>query len=616
MKTKLFGLLLTAIILGFVGCAVDDNSPVSPTESDYPYPVPDYESVKCNLPVFVSDNLVPVVRKAVESYLTNITTMENADVAVVKPEDIPAYEDKLVDLYNRGGLIVLARPTGEHYAEFAAKYDLGFDLPENPSQPILLFAFDNKQNCYVLFANGPFNGEYNDDNVTEIVPDHPVEEVVKEPELEDEQTYNKRRIFEFFRWVKTDRAKQSATRGTTWISVYDPYVYFKECQHITHNYELSLNHTVCHVWLCSKDVINVNSSIEVGYDIYAAYVYEGSPNDGDYYIVTRSVTAHNGNCYAPFSKIHGLVTVDAAGYYMKSLEVISKLKDVKGQNDLNGLLFCGDVTPTTTVESTSYSTGISLGLNGALSVGTTTAASCGFSAGYESSSTRTISDLEITKAADTDSRMVKHTYTVKNIKLAGKYNFEYMGSGGTNLMTNHIPLIARADFDNYAEWCWRVPAGTNGVGNNKDTQFSMYTHLDYNYGCYVVSNFQALYGDNKSYDYSVSCSQSVRPPMRIPFGVLSFTNAHDDPIARITIWDISNGGEGAHFTTIPSSYEKDEVAKCVLPVGKYYLEYDRVDGSTNVVKDRWKVAEFEIKNNKSEYESTTIVSTTDATIIK
>ena len=609
MKTRL-SILGLGIMLGLISCSVDDNPTDGPND-DYIYPKePDYESVKCDVPVFVSEHLAPQVLTAVESYLTNMTTIENANVAVVEPEDIPVCEDKLVDLYNRGGLIVIARPTGEHYAEFASKYNIGFDMPIDPSQSILLFAFDNKQNCYVLFANGPFKGQYpDDDDVWEIDPGEPInEEAGPDEELEDEQTYNKRRIFEFFRWVKSERNKPAATR-TTWVSVYNPYVYFKECQHITHNYEMSLNHKVCKVLGCKADYINVSSSIEVSYSIYAAYVFQCSENAGDYYIVSRTVTAHNGPLYAPFDKVHGVVSINAAGYYMKELEVTSQLNDSTGWYKLSDLQFCGDVTPITTVGSTDYTTGVNLGLSGAVSVGTNDAFSCGFNASYNLSRTRTISDLEIKKAADTDARKVTHNYIVKNNKLSGKNNGEYMYKG-YKAMTKDVPLIARSDFDNTAEWCWRVPAGTNQVADSAFTKFKLYTYLDYKYGCYLVSNFNVLYGRTHGYEYTAGCIQSITPPSRVPFGILEFKNEFDNAIANICIYKYESKTKNYDFfTKIPSSYLQGDTAKCVLPTGYYRIAFDQMNTSTNKVDSSWQIDNVLIKNARTEKGSTTSVST-------
>lgn len=610
MKTKLLSLLLVTMF-GLIACTVDDN-PVGPSEPDGPsIKELDYSSVKCDAPVFVSYNLVPEVRAAVETYLTNITSIEEATVAVVKSEDIPVYEKQLVDLYNRGGLIVLARPTFENVDKFAEKYAICQQLPTDASQSVMLFAFDNTPNCFVLFGDGPQdNTAAEAEEVEEIVPDEPVnEESGPDPEVEDEQTYNKRRIFEFFRWVKNERAKKVATRGTTWVTPYDPYLLFRESQHITHNYDMSLKHKMVKVAGCKADYLDVKGSIEVHYDIFAAYVYEGSANAGDYYIIKRSLIVHNDDFYDGYSKTHGGVKVWLGGFFMKQVNLQSKL--LYGNNDLKGALFASEVTPATTISSSSYNTGFNLGLDGALSIGTESGVSCGFGASYSSETTTTISDLEIQKETKNDNRQVGHIYTVKNIP--NKWTaIPIMAWQGISALTNQIPAIACADFDTISEWAWEVPAGTNDVADNKDTKFSIYTDFKFDYGALVYSTF-AFYNSDKSYSRKGSCTQSIAPPMRVPFGVLSLKNAHPNAIARISIWEQKpNSVKGDSITTLPSSYAKGETAKYALSEGTYCIEYDHVNKSNNEVINSWKIENVKIQRGASEGVATTEVSTTDA----
>ena len=99
MNTKLSTLLLS-VIFGLTACSVDDTS-ITPSDNpdDISWEKPDYTSVKCDDPVFISDGIKPEVRSALDTYLTNITSLDEAMVAVVKPEDIGTYEGKLKAFY-------------------------------------------------------------------------------------------------------------------------------------------------------------------------------------------------------------------------------------------------------------------------------------------------------------------------------------------------------------------------------------------------------------------------------------------------------------------------------------------------------------------------------------
>ena len=140
------------------------------------------------------------------------------------------------------------------------------------------------------------------------------------------------------------------------------------------------------------------------------------------------------------------------------------------------------------------------------------------------------------------------------------------------------------------------------------------TLLDYKYACYLVSNFNALYGKTHNYEYNAGCIQSITPPSRVPFGILEFKNGFDNAIANISIYKYeSNTAKYDIFTKVPSSYLKGDTAKCVLPIGYYRIAFDQINTSTNKVDSSWLIDNVKIKNAKTEKGSTTSVSTTDAT---
>ena len=62
MNTKLSTLLLS-VIFGLTACSVDDTS-ITPSDNpdDISWEKPDYTSVKCDDPVFISDGIKPEVR--------------------------------------------------------------------------------------------------------------------------------------------------------------------------------------------------------------------------------------------------------------------------------------------------------------------------------------------------------------------------------------------------------------------------------------------------------------------------------------------------------------------------------------------------------------------------
>ena len=153
---------MLSLLLGFSACSDNDN-PVSNESEDNPIinraPEPNYSEVVCDAPVFVTSSLRPEVSSALSTFLTNISSLDNAEIAIVKNEDIGTYEGKLFDFYNRGGLLVVPDPSAERYSEFAEKYGIPDLLPFDASQDVLLYLTCNLRNHYVLYGTNPFDVE-------------------------------------------------------------------------------------------------------------------------------------------------------------------------------------------------------------------------------------------------------------------------------------------------------------------------------------------------------------------------------------------------------------------------------------------------------------------------
>ena len=72
-------------------------------------------------------------------------TLDEAEIAVVRDEDVGTYEGRLLDFYNRGGLLVVAEPISTRYREFAEKYGIPDLMPFDASQDVLLYVTCNRR---------------------------------------------------------------------------------------------------------------------------------------------------------------------------------------------------------------------------------------------------------------------------------------------------------------------------------------------------------------------------------------------------------------------------------------------------------------------------------------
>lgn len=625
MNTKLSILLLSAL-LGLAACTVDDNPADNPETPDTSaYSEPDYNAVRCDVPVFVSGSIKPEVRTALESYLTNITSLDEAEVAVVKGEDIGAYEGRLMDLYKRGGLVVVARPTGERFQAFADRYGIFDALPFDTSQPVLLFATDKTGISVTLYDSTPFDGTYPDDDGEEGAgPVTEEDEVMPAPE--DETTHYRRIVFSFFRWLKQLREQRTAARtraGVTFVSQFNPEVLITDFVSHTHIFEVKMEHKVYQIHGCSGDYLNKTGTVSVTYSVKPCYIYEPSGSDkaGDYYIVKCDVVANNGDVWAPFSKSHGwhgtLGTVMVAGYYMRELRLASTLMTTDKQSTtLDGISFALQPNPVTTINSAAYTTGIELGLNGALSVGTMGInGSVGFNAGYSSSTTVNISDLNIEKYTDEDTHSVQYKYVVQNILLdrfeAFKKAFDTMSLYDIvhSYFATRVPAIARSDFDATSWWVWKVPAGTNGVADDAKTRFCIRTNLGLTHDSYAYWN--SFLSSHKSFDYNDNYATAVIPaPDRQPFGLIALRNGTTKPIGNMRIY--RQGSAAAPDTIqIDGIFMTGETAISAHPVGTYAVEYNQLTSDTNKPEKSFRITGIDVKKGGNQDDSTTTITTAD-----
>lgn len=641
MKTRLF-LLFPIILFGLAACKNDDNLVNNPEGDDEPEVImqeePDYSSVIIDAPVFISSSIKAEVREGLHAFLNNVTTLEEAEVAMVKDEDIGTYDGELLALYQRGGFIVVAQPDGDRYREFAAKYDLPNVLPFSASQDVLLYATSNRREHYVLYSTNPFDPEeINDPLVLSMLEQHA-------------QSYYKHRIFEMCRWLKDQRNDHTKNRrAVQYVTQFDPKVLIEKCDLINQDFSVPMNNIVADRKTGKADWINATGSVVVRYTIYSAYVFEGNRQPGDYYIVKTDLTVRNGSVFSSFKKKHGLITHWGAGYYMKQFDLSSAMIDpskysVKADDDretmerkrkelvdmghymmssrkvhkdliVPGIYFFSNPSPGTTIGSATYTSGIDIGINGSLSAGTGGMGALGFSASYSSSESVNISDITIQVNTEDESQAVTNSYITRPIG-----SFTFPDGHDEKDVVDLIPPVAYSDFNAQSVWCWTVPAGV-AVADGSDADFMLATLFDYEYASYVHSSDDLFYPDgyHKSFhagNYSIA---QLPHPSREPFGVIALKNNETLSIYNISIWaQDEHAGQGDPLYVIESGYQPGQEAMCAVPVGTYYIEfsmkYKQPDDPTHIVESRWKIEN--VKVNKSVENTVTGVSSANAVLIQ
>lgn len=327
-----------------------------------------------------------------------------------------------------------------------------------------------------------------------------------------------------------------------------------------------------------------SSTIDLSYNIYPLYSFEGSNTQGDFYVVEGTITVHNAGMYnGKWIKKHGGVRAHLCAYYMYGFQIETQLVDDHGVA-IPDVSFPAGATPVpeSTIGSTSYTSGFTWGLNGSFTGGVSSGkpaatGTFGFSLSWNNSETRQISDLSITKSGSNGS--VIHTLDLKN--LPTKYSKR----------DDDIPSIAIGDLTLHQTWVWYIPSTTDYSTETFNMRVKISKAAYYAWHWYMAGGGDfdlRTFNATGDFDFTVG----LTAPSRVPTGQLTVVNSSQthhyvedikiwnwnsensydtDPDYTITQTIISSSGSG---TTEGSS------ASIWLPVGKYHIEATRYNLDT------------------------------------
>ena len=615
--------LTVALPMCLFSCTDNVDNPASSElvdeDGDSIYVAPKKPLVPVTLPAYVSQMSETNYSRAVNALFPNRASLDDAMVAFVTPAEVGSYGGKLIDLYKRGGLIIIARPDGTNYKAFVEHYGLEDKLPaEQDLLSILTFAFNNKHRFYTVYD---------------------AKEEQKADREIDEQFYIDR--FNFFtKWVSEQYEEQNArTRsGDGYNSGLDNVNPNSPDQQFNIDFPVHLYHQVTDYhskWHVARGN-SKNDNKDVGKDgnihlctnVWYYYVNESDANNkGDYYLVESTVTAENGNTWQPKTYKHIAEKVYVVGYFMTELHTKFTLTD--GSKNIEPT-FYGGPNPSTTQGSGTSSTGFSWGLNGGISAGLeggmengnavvkgTLGIDFGFNVGWSNEQSYTIGDLSAGNVSENKYGIVAYNYTVNNFMPKADWDKSCKGVG--------YPEICRTNLTTSSSWIWKVPAGTNGVKDKKSTTFKIKADITPLYGCIHWWRGQAGVL-HKSMEYAnnngktSSTTLSLSSPLRTPFGVLALKNgatgnqSNNEMIRNIKIY--KDGDEKNVYATIPNTYGPDETARIKLPVGKYVVKFEVINSETMATLGNYKYKDVVINSGKREDLASTRISTKDTNVIK
>jgi len=603
MKTKrLFRWALAAALVTCLPlCTTSCTNHAAVEDEDKPYVSEQETILPVNMPAYVSAISEADYSKTVNALFPMRGSMDQAQIAVVTPSEIGTYNGQLYDLYQRGGLIVIARPDGSNYKTFVELYGLEYKLPEMDNLDVFAFAFNKDKRYYCIYDYKYEEGEPKD------------------------KSYYIQLFNSFGEWVNENyRTPASKARALTSAdSSGNPFSLSVNTNYPDESYYL---YWPTHVWrkvakdhrggqwFVNGDQDNNNvwdnggyGGIRVATNVWYFYSFSDNANiSGDYYLIQSSVTAENKGLWRPKYYYHGWEKVFVIGYFMTKMDVDYRLCDwVEPQFPNTGDL--GNPSPGTTIGQTVYSHGFSWGLNGSVSVSTSKGVTpqgpsasesltgtVGFNVQFSKSEQEKYSDINIMNDSDGSKGYVTYSYQVCNFHPGTNWDKEK-----ERLKGNGYPVVSWSNMDTHTSWLWRVPKGTHGdkgqhiVQDGSDTEFDIQVTVVPKYGTNHWWRAQAgkhFFDDDwpnsdihNTYE-SLVAKIHLSHPVRVPFGELAIKNGYtrDIVMRNVKVWDkTANVLTGTPLVTIPGTYSPGEIAKSLLTANyDYKVSYELLDTSS------------------------------------
>lgn len=497
------------------------------------------------LPSAIIGQLPDYIRTALNTRFTNAVgeISNDLDVVVISHDQIFTNTDKLLEVYNAGGTIVVVNPddvqlhawSNENGVLYAGDAD-----HDNGEDDHLLYAFNRNANYYFL---DDFIHEDTEENCNVLLDS-------------------------FVGWIneyaKKGNTSYSPGADQTNYNIKDIFA----AQTIHHTYQMCLkDKTLAHVVSSKADKLTRYGTIDVAYSVYPLYSFEANGSSaGDYYIVEGTFTVHNDQMYnGKWTKKHGGVKSHLCGFYLKQFE-ISNVLYTSGGAAVDGVKFpsSGSPVPETTIGATSYTSGFEWGLGGSVTGGYQGggmgSATINANVSWNNSETRSVSDLTINK--NCPEGKVGYVLEINNTP--------HIKSGYKHL---DVPTIASNDCTIHQSWIWYVPS----TSDNDTSEFKMSVHVQPTYESYHWYSSGADFATSSWGDAvpekDMTFLVKLLRPDRTPRGTLELVNtkAGQGYMTGIQIWKEKSSTSADPDYTIPGSFY-GKAATLELPVGKYKVQ--------------------------------------------
>ena len=352
----------------------------------------------------------------------------------------------------------------------------------------------------------------------------------------------------------------------------------------------------------------IDSLIELHYEVLPFYVYEGVGLSGDYYAVQGYAVAHNALADRTREFRYGDYTMRFSGWYMGRLELGFQLLSPEGKAlNQDEVQYYVTPEPSTTIGSTKYKKGFAFSLG--LYPVTIGAALCenpgadpswktiykgkislGFK--WEDSATQVLPDQSVEMTTDPWNRAVTYGFKSNNI--------------GPGYRTEDIPITFRTDQRVDFSFVWHVPSGN-------------YCARDYDFGSMkmkisIAPQYQAeldaidgslAFRAEKAKNNSLEKIVDLPTINRIPTGEICFKNTTRSYVTDIEVWRTGEYNASKEpYHTVEDNLDTNEESSFLLHEGQYDIVYELVNGDTGESRGKYMIQGIELKAGATKDTST------------
>lgn len=567
---KLFYYLFICCISIFLFTACSDDDDKTPEEEPFEEELRGDISTSETIPdatAMIGD--VPAdMREALEKRFTNITNdiSDVTRVVLITCPALSAKTEQLLDLYDDGGMIIIVRPDLKQMNDWFDKHKLQYGI----------YTEKNNINLFAFCANHQY------------IQDAPGEGTTINESLNDftswMNNYLKSNEGQIGDPGENETKIEKIAQVETYTHSYSYEHYFEETKY--------------------KEKMGGKGQITAKYSVYPVYVFEDqAPQNGDYYIVSAEVTAHNKDMCQYDATTHNYTKwINGAyyricGYYMIDFKIGTRLTDKDSEDSNLAVEFPQGYSPTplTTQSSTTYSHGFTWNIGVDASIGWSNnqkyngSVTVSGGVSYSDQKTRNLDDINIYN--NSTSSKVQYTYHVPNLP-----------EPKVPIITDPVPVsVGNATF--FEDWIWRVPS----TKDYSDQCMYISTNAEIKYGsCHYWG--AGTSADFWRYEHDIKMTpitySKMKAPNRVPTGRVKITNS--DEGMYVDNISITRKGE---TTPIYNSKDDDKEAEkgaipfekafsIYIPVGEYNIEFD-LGPNTKKMK-RYKLSDGIVSINRAQ----------------